>query len=66
MSRNRICSDPEPQFNGLDCSGNITEKDSCSENHCPSKTDNILLLSLIYGYQVICVFPFANIRPRLF
>ena len=48
MSRNRTCSDPEPQFNGLDCSGNNTEKASCNENHCPSKTDFFLFSLLIY------------------
>ena len=48
MSKNRTCSDPEPQFNGLDCSGNNTEKDSCNENHCPSKSDFFLSLLLIY------------------
>ena len=48
MSRNRTCSDPEPQFNGLDCSDINTEKDSCNENHCPSKTDFFLFLLLIY------------------
>ncbi|VDH96262.1 Hypothetical predicted protein [Mytilus galloprovincialis] len=34
-SRNRTCSDPEPQFGGMDCIGNNTESKLCNEHYCP-------------------------------
>ncbi|CAC5418366.1 Adhesion G protein-coupled receptor B2,Coadhesin,Thrombospondin-1,Adhesion G protein-coupled receptor B1,Mucin-like protein,Hemicentin-1,Adhesion G protein-coupled receptor B3,Thrombospondin-2 [Mytilus coruscus] len=33
--RYRNCSNPEPQFGGIDCLGNITEIDSCNDQYCP-------------------------------
>ena len=56
MSKYRTCSDPEPQFNGLNCSGNNTENEYCSEHNCPSKTDD-LLLTFIYKYPIIRELP---------
>ncbi|CAG2239285.1 Hemicentin-1,Coadhesin,Adhesion G protein-coupled receptor B3,Thrombospondin-2,Thrombospondin-1,Mucin-like protein,Adhesion G protein-coupled receptor B1 [Mytilus edulis] len=34
-SRNRTCSDPEPQFGGNDCKGNNTESTLCNQHYCP-------------------------------
>ncbi|XP_052105775.1 SCO-spondin-like [Mytilus californianus] len=33
--RYRNCSNPEPQFGGIDCVGNKTEIDSCNDQYCP-------------------------------
>ena len=37
MNRNRSCTDPEPQYGGLDCSGNRTDHEECNTHACPSK-----------------------------
>lgn len=34
-SRNRQCDSPEPQNNGLSCSGNSVEENTCTQDPCP-------------------------------
>ncbi len=35
QSRERTCTQPEPQFGGLDCEGVLKELRACFERHCP-------------------------------
>lgn len=49
--RYRNCSNPEPQFGGIDCIGNGTENDSCNTHYCPgykynSIKNNIMIILL--------------------
>lgn len=43
-SRNRTCSDPEPQFGGMDCIGNNTESKLCNEHYCPGEINKIKII----------------------
>ncbi len=35
QSRSRSCTEPPPQFGGLDCEGDLAEVRPCFERHCP-------------------------------
>ncbi|WAR18814.1 MLP-like protein [Mya arenaria] len=35
QSRSRTCTNPEPQYGGLDCVGDSTETQSCNDGQCP-------------------------------
>lgn len=37
--RNRTCSDPEPDFGGMDCMGNATDVITCNTHPCPIDGD---------------------------
>ncbi len=34
QTRTRTCTNPEPQFNGTDCSGEDTETQICNDEPC--------------------------------
>ncbi|VDI00055.1 Hypothetical predicted protein, partial [Mytilus galloprovincialis] len=35
QSRNRTCNEPEPEYGGIHCSGNITDEQNCNGDPCP-------------------------------
>ncbi|WAR18815.1 HMCN1-like protein [Mya arenaria] len=37
QSRSRTCTNPEPQYGGLDCVGDFTESQLCNDRPCPSQ-----------------------------
>ena len=41
-TRNRVCNNPTPLFDGVDCAGNSTEEDTCyGEDCCPGNSEYI-------------------------
>ncbi|WAR18812.1 CADN-like protein [Mya arenaria] len=41
-SRSRTCTNPEPQYGGLDCIGVFTESQSCNDGQCPSELNTYI------------------------
>lgn len=35
QKRGRLCNNPEPQFGGKDCIGDVTESQICNKQDCP-------------------------------
>ena len=47
ITRTRSCSDPLPQFGGLDCVGNAIDTDTCLISNCPSEYQPLVFLCII-------------------
>ena len=42
-TRNRVCNNPTPLLDGVDCAGNSTEEDTCyGEDCCPGPKHKVL------------------------
>ena len=56
VARMRNCSNPSPQYGGINCTGNDIETKTCNLTHCPGYT-KITLIYYAYtmGHNVITV-----------